>query len=302
MKTLEPGIYKNMPDSEYFAIDAVSNSYLKEVKKSPGHAKFAPKDEPTKAKGVGTIAHLALLQPERLGTCVKIVPEENKNSNAFYDELSNIFPDIGIEKKLNWIGNQQLIAEQCPDIILTERADLNMAKTMAESVKNNYNCARLLATGDSEVVIIWEDEETGLLCKCKFDKLNTELGIGVDLKFVEDASPDKFAWAAYDYGYHRQQVHYFEGAKSQGIDLKTNVIIAVEKTPPYPPTIYELGDEDWAVAAEELRHLLIVEAGCRRTGKYPFYCNGQGQNILTLRLPYKAHNQDFINIFEGVAS
>lgn len=297
-KKKEPGVYKNMPDSEYFAIDAVSNSYLKHVKKSPGHAKFAPPDTPTDSKSVGSIAHLALLQPERLETCVKVVPEGNKNSKAFYEQLDSMFPGIGIDKSLNWIGNQQLIAEKCQDVVLTEPGHLAMAKGMATSVVRNFNCKKLLETGESEVVIVWEDEQTGLLCKCKFDKLNTQLGIGVDLKFVEDASPEKFGYAAYDYGWHRQQVHYYDGAKSAGIDLQTNVIIAVEKTPPYPATIYELGDQEWEIANEEIRHLLAVESGCQRTNKYPFYTNSKGQNILTLKLPYKAYKQEFINAFE----
>ncbi len=69
--------------------------------------------------------------------------------------------------------------------------------------------AWLMLSGLPEVEIQWTDEETGLPCKAKLDKI-TAAGI-IDIKTTGDATTEAFTRSAIRYGYHRQAAFYLDG-------------------------------------------------------------------------------------------
>jgi hypothetical protein len=63
-----PGVYPGVPFRDYIALDAVSSTLLKAMRRSPAHA-LAKRDEPqwSDALMLGDATHLMTLQPERFG-------------------------------------------------------------------------------------------------------------------------------------------------------------------------------------------------------------------------------------------
>jgi len=133
----------------------------------------------------------------------------------------------------------------------------------------------------------WEDAETGLLCKGRFDEIGRRAGVIVDLKTTRDASREAFSRAIYTIGYYIQAAHYIAGAKALGIDADRFGIIAVEKDPPYAVAIYEVSGAALYDGERERRKLLELYAQCEESGEWP----GYPQEVVEIDLPVWAPNQ-----------
>lgn len=298
----EPGVYFNVPDSVYFEIEAINNSLLKTLKsESPAHYKYKKETGQfkfTKSMDLGSICHVLLLQPERLDEHVKIIPEMSKNSKDFQFALEDMFPDAATDYSYKWAENRAIIEEAYPDMILTERSTLDEAQRMNERLweYDKYHgggrLAQVMDGADTEVVMIWEDEATGILLKCKFDILNLEYGIGADYKTSRDIHPQKFKYQVSDYGYHRALEFYDDGARANGIELVNNSLIVQETSAPYIHYWAELEGEERQIAAAEIRTYLTQLAACRRDDSWPGYRDTMNRNILPIRLKYDDYHND----------
>lgn len=62
-----PDIIYDLPEQEYFKLDAASNSLLSKVKRSPAHAKEAMDNpaDPTPSMRLGSLMHTLVLEPEK---------------------------------------------------------------------------------------------------------------------------------------------------------------------------------------------------------------------------------------------
>ena len=202
-----------IPADEYHAIDAVSNSLITQILRSPDHARayLTQQREPTKAMEFGTAFHAAILEPSVFASTYAVFDGDRrtKDGKAEYERLTS----SGIK--------------------LLSSDDMATIQGMMSSVHSHVAAAELLSEGEAELSVTWTDEATGLPCKCRQD-----WWIGdtlVDVKTTEDASPEGFARAIAKYGYHRQDAWYKRGTKA-----KRFVFIAVEKTAPYAVGVYEL--------------------------------------------------------------
>lgn len=302
----QPGIYADVPDSIYFKVKAVNNSSLTTLfNKTPAHLKWEM-DNPEEDTGstpsqlLGSLVHAMILQPDRVEDDVKAIPEGNKNSKAFKLELRKTFPEAGLDGKENWGEAQAKIEQAYPDKLLASKDQIKLAKQMVAKVKSDdaefgkFKMFKIFKSGLAEVVFIWVDEATGLVCKCKFDWLNLDLGFGIDLKTTRDASPDKFRYSVSDYGYHRGMVFYESGAKANGIDLNGMAILAIETEQPFIHAWYEFQwleggkstGEEYAIAKDEIRSALTAYAGAKSSGVWRGYVNSAGENVLPLTLKF----------------
>jgi hypothetical protein len=85
----ETGVYEDVPAEIYHLWPYASNSNLGKLARSPLHCWDAmygeQDDDDTKAKGVGTAAHAALLEPELFAERYIVGPDVSRNSNAWKD-------------------------------------------------------------------------------------------------------------------------------------------------------------------------------------------------------------------------
>ena len=261
-----------LPIANYHAGPGISKSSLDLVARSPQHyweAKIGPRRQDfseTTAMRLGSLAHLAILEPELLESSVIVAPDVNRRTKAGKAEY-----DAALEEAT--ANNKQLVAN----------ADLNRVLEMRYAIETHARAAELLRGGTREGSFFWTDEMTGQLCKCRPDLIDRERRFAIDLKTTTDASPEAFKRSAAKYRYGVQAAWYSDGASEcLGYTcVDTFVILAVETLPPYGVALYELG-QDWIMTGQDMyRRDLNALARCLETDEWPTY----SQTILPLSMP-----------------
>ena len=204
-KSGKPGIYLDVPEADYFAFPAASNSTLCLYEQNPGNvpwSKRAPIIEGDDATDLGSLVHCKALTPHLFNQQYIVQPLINKQSKKGKAEA----------EAFEWQAEQsglKVITEA-----LNTKADNMVASMMAHPEFERVLTAQNLNT---EVTLLWVDEQTGVLCKCRCDTLidlDGHAAVVMDLKTI--AALDKIKWAIRDHGYDRQQVHYTEGLLANG--------------------------------------------------------------------------------------
>lgn len=204
----KPGIYYDLPESEYRSDPAISNSDIKALLKSPleywTHSwmnKNKPIKERTPAMILGTALHCFLLERDKFFDEFIVMPK-SETRRTFKSE------------------EKQIIKED----------DYQMIKEMSEYLGQLPVVNKIFTNGNAEVSIFWEDEETGLMCKCRPDYL-TKRYIA-DYKTIR--SIDQIKSNIYSGDYHIQHAFYMEGVKKiTGCDELDFFFVFQQKEAPY---------------------------------------------------------------------
>lgn len=269
LKCPDPGVYEDVPAEEYFAWDAVSNSKLNLLKRSPRHYQHGF-NEPTDAMLLGTLVHSGVLEPLSIAKRYVFMPEyakhpENKTKSGdrsfasttdFVKKMEESFRQLNFDKE-----------------IVTE-AQYNVMVGMASALTENETAKHLFRDGKSEVCVVWNDEETGLRCKARADWLKP--GIMVDLKTTDDAS--KFERSIVTYGYHRQMAFYTRGLAANGIEAEP-WIVCVEKKAPFGCRCAPMDVEALRIGAAEIDELLSLLIECQTQNVWPGYQNPSAWSV-----------------------
>lgn len=117
----------------------------------------------------------------------------------------------------------------------------------------------------TELAMTWERD--GYACKGSIDAITVD-GHLLDLKTTDDASPKAMAASSWRFGYHSQLAYYRQGLIANGIEVKTCLIIALEKAPPYSVGVYRLGDYALQRGEKTIAFLLGLYRD-RTTADYP---------------------------------
>jgi hypothetical protein len=261
---MDNGIYHNISSKDYHSwTEIVSNSYLGRLAKVPACAKI-PQEE-TEAMKFGRLFHTYVLEPENLDKEYVLVDS---------------FP-----AKPNRRSTQQTIATYERFIYALNgkqpysQSDFDIVSRMKESVMNHPSASKFLAEGISETTLIWTDEETGLKCKARPDRIpDGKKGVILNLKSTLNASKNTFQSDCVKYGYARAA-----GMELEGFSILTGSVymdlvyaeIAVEKEAPFRCECYTIEADflEWGYA--EFHRLLQIEKICRDNNFYPNYnCAG----------------------------
>ncbi len=238
-----------LPFAQYLAIDAISAHGLMQMERSPAHyrASLAAPRAPSAAQQLGTLTHLAILEPDEFARRVRIEPDVNRRTNAGKAELAE------------WQASLPDDAE----IASAEQHALALA--MREAVLAQPFARALLDAGRAETTLLWTDAETGVACKARPDWLPEGHAVILDLKTAADASPAAFARAAGNFKYHVQESFYLDAARAVlNADLAF-LFLVVETAPPHAVALYQLDDEARRVGAIRCRRAMDRYAECRAT-------------------------------------
>lgn len=269
----EPGIYKDTPMREYHAWDAASNSRLSRLMRSPAHLRTYIEDDYTesKAQRIGRMIHMAVLEPELfeenytvLGDCEAIKKSDNKPCTN----------SARVERDGEQYCGTHDPGGPDPDTEFVSEDELETAERIRERVREKESCQKLLAgAGDVEVSVVWEDPETGVTCKARWDRYAPAASCIVDLKTTKNAEFYSFRKDIFRYGYHRQAHFYLRGALALDYDVSGFGIIAAEKEPPYGVAPYTLPEtvvhED--DIEDQVNRLLRLYAKCTEADHWPDY-------------------------------
>lgn len=158
------------------------------------------------------------------------------------------------------------------------------AQGAAAAVLTNPIAADYLSgQGLVEFVLTWDDEATGLACKCRIDYADVHL---VELKSTASIECRRFAATAARMGYPGQLAFYLDGLRANGVDVADEpAIITVESAPPFDVAPYLVPEPIVELGRREYRRLLEQVKSCRETDTWP----GVATSALELVLPEWAH-------------
>ncbi|EGA9493744.1 exodeoxyribonuclease VIII [Salmonella enterica] len=263
---IQPGIYYDIPNEAYHAGPGVSKSQLDDIADTPAiylWRKNAPVDtEKTKSLDTGTAFHCRVLEPEEFSKRFIIAPEFNRRTSAGKEEEKTFLEECART------GRTVLTAEEGRKIQLMYQSvmALPLGQWLVESA------------GYAESSVYWEDPETGILCRCRPDKIIPEFHWIMDVKTTADIQ--RFRTAYYDYRYHVQDAFYSDGYRAQFGEIPTFVFLVASTTTEcgrYPVEIFMMGEEAKLAGQREYRRNLQTLAECLNNDEWPA--------IKTLSLP-----------------
>ena len=154
-KGRKPGVYLSIPNDDYHADPAISSTGIKQLLRSPAeywwnsplniHRESEPE---TPAKKFGQAYHTMILEPQKFH--YEVLKGQKSTTKA------------------GCLGEEEY--ERIVD--------------MAESINRVPEHAQLFKNGYPEVSVFWRDEETGLMCKVRFDYMR--------LKWITDLNRRPF--------------------------------------------------------------------------------------------------------------
>ncbi|ENE8838233.1 exodeoxyribonuclease VIII, partial [Escherichia coli] len=170
VEDIEPGIYYGISNENYHAGPGVSKSQLDDIADTPAlylWRKNAPVDTTkTKTLDLGTAFHCRVLEPEEFSNRFIVAPEFNRRTNAGKEEEKAFLMECAST------GKTVITAEEGRKIELMYQSvmALPLGQWLVESA------------GHAESSIYWEDPETGILCRCRPDKIIPEFHWIMDVK------------------------------------------------------------------------------------------------------------------------
>lgn len=264
-KCPEPGIYHNIPAEDYFAWEAVSNSKLSLMNRSPMHYKHGF-GEATTAMQLGSLVHSGVLEPLSIAQRYVFMPDysnhpDNKTGKGDRSYSSATTFVRAMEESFRHLHHDKEIVSQ---------TDYNMMIGMATALVSNQTARLLLREGVAEVCCVWIDSITGQTCKARIDWLDKPGSRFCDLKTTQDAGD--FERSIVRYGYHRQMAFYSRGLSANGIDA-TPWILCVDKSAPYGCRTAPMDALSITHGNTELDALLARVVECEQAGQWPGYDN-----------------------------
>jgi hypothetical protein len=262
----EPGVYKGVPFADYLAWDAVSNSRLNLARRSLLHYKESVFTEPSEAMRLGSFVHCGVLEPEAVALRYVVIPRfehypDNKTQSGEQTSSTNTkWYKAKVQEFIAVNSDKEVIEQE------TYRTLLGINKALA---KNRRAAEWLSEPGDTEVSIVWSDDETRLLCKARLDYIAGDRSFVADLKTTRDAQG--FAKAIANFGYHRQAAHYLDGVIALYGGNPEFRIVAVEPTPVYGVRSAPVNEDTIEIGRSEVRQALRAIANAYEKNEWPGY-------------------------------
>lgn len=163
------------------------------------------------------------------------------------------------------------------------KADWVKVCAMADVLAEHKLAMRLLSEGQPEVSAYAEDEETGVLRRCRFDWLGSS--VLTDYKTASTVDPRDLAGrygSVRKWGYDNQAAWYTDVARDLGHPAKAFAFIFQMKEPPYLVTVATLRDDDLWDARQRNRQALDLYAECTATGDWPGFLPDNEAAVLSL--------------------
>jgi len=287
--------------ADYKRIDAVNNSSLKAMAKSPKHYRHYrdnpedPDKTPSDAMVLGTAVHAAVLEPDRLPLDFVIwsgptLPAGhvvwhggNRRGKAWEEfKAANVGRDILTPKEVDAIENSsdakrgkawEAFRDANAGRNILTASQYASALAIRGAVRSDPSVAPYLeGPGDFERSVQWTDAETGLGCKLRLDRLAHKTRYGrvlVDLKTTRDADPRVFARQAANLGYAQQLAMYRDGLAAIGEPVDKVVIVLVETSAPYDSAVLVVENDTLQAGRSDYLKLLRRVAECREAGEWP---------------------------------
>ena len=243
------GVTVGMPDKEYFAINALSASYLKKFRVSPLRAQTDDFDG-SAATDLGSFIHASLLSPSELSNfaCLPTTGEGSKNARAAWKQAN-------------------------PEGVLLSPAQMDNGNAVIEKLKKHPEFAAVASHPDvlKEVVLQCKHPKYGFPMKAKLDLFIPCTTIGDVKTFGSEMTKRALYYRIIESGYDLQLAHYRRMV--QMIYNRTpdvmELYFAETETAGHDVCTVSI-DEGWLAMAEmKLDGLYEQYADCLESGVWP---------------------------------
>lgn len=256
---VKTGITLNEGPEHYHATPGLSQSGLKNFCVTPAHYVVRKgADEETSSQRLGTLTHMAALEPQRFNTWVKQIPGHRGGA----------------------LVKAQIQEAENAGYYVCKPEEFLEAQRMAQAMHAHPEASHLLSGGKPEVSLRWRDPETNVSLRCRLDYLRDD-GIVTDLKTFANLTDENIRKQIVKMKYHWQSRFYLNGVNAVlGKKEKMFAHIFVD-TETYGVRVVVLGDASLDKADQEMRPLIDTYANCLRANVWPGYPSG----VTTLELP-----------------
>lgn len=220
-------------------------------------------EPPTPAMAFGTAFGYALLEPHEFA--------KRYITAKSFDRRTTLGKAQAIAFDAAAVGKTPISEEDC-----------SLIRNMIDGVMRNPKARQAIeGAGKVEQSVTWDDPATGLPLKFRPDKL-LDNGLIWDLKTAADSSPEAWAKACANFGYHRQAALYLDGAwQALQVDGPF-VFVVVGKEPPHECVCYCLDSESLSLGRKQNATAIRELVECKRTGNW----SGKwGNRIIETSLP-----------------
>lgn len=254
-----------LSNEAYHASEGVSSSVIKTLlAKSPAHT-VARSVSTTRAMEIGTAIHAKILEPERFDRDFKVVECDTRTSALYKSAIKDM-----------------------PSSNVLTAAEYDNIEGMFNAARANKSFRSMLdAPGKYEHSIYAKCPETGLLLKCRFDKL-LDSGDGFDLKKTQDCSTKAVERSIWNYGYHISAAFYdYVYFLHTGSHLNNWYFGWLEEKAPHAARVTRLPDDAMEEGFRAVMTGLKIYADCLASGDFFAY----GDDTEEVGLPAYAYSQ-----------
>lgn len=246
---MQPGIYTDIPDSEYRALPFPSwTSVFTHMMTSPAIClkKMNEPDKPSPSQEIGTAAHTHLLEPHKWDEVVRVFPNGKTRDSKAWNEWAPKYE--GTARILEW--------------------EKKMIEGWTERFQNHPLTKDILINAQKEQAYIFDIE--GVRCKAKLD-----IAVGncvLDYKTTSAESVQEFIRHAEKFKYRHQLCFYklaWEYLNEQPLEWVGIVAMSKGKFVDDPQFCLNYHDSELQEDIEEIRALVRRFKECRDTNTWP---------------------------------
>lgn len=241
MGNIKPGVYKNVSFEEYISWPCFHKSMVSYALRSTYHLDhyIKTKEKASKEMDFGSLVDCLILEPHMFKENFSMKPETYVNKAGHTKPWT-----LKATYCKEWEEQKSLEGKT-----LYKSADLEKAVDISEQCLGHLTASQWLKDFETQVAIVWEDSETGILCKGRIDILQKDRIS--DLKTTHNASPNEFRRTVNNFLYHVQDYMYTTGYEILTGEKLPFGFLVVESDSPHCVATYELGVES-RVTAEHL--------------------------------------------------
>lgn len=289
----EPALVRDLTNEQYHGLTSVmSKTMLDLYADCPARLKAkldGQEQEETDSMRVGTLTHIALLEPELWDKTVAVVPAEAPKDLRRYRGGKKL-SDETLQSIEFWDTFEAANAGKT----IASHEEAAKARLMADSVvqkmdriAKKHGGVNPFRNGDAiiEASFFWTDKETGVRCRCRPDMMfYSEDGpfYIIDLKTTASCRPEAFDKSTENFRYDVSSAFYSDGVAAYfGRDPDAYLLITPEKKAPHFTMVRPATPEILRRGREAYRADLRGIAECKRTGVWPDY----GDDFIDMALP-----------------
>lgn len=290
---MNTGIYTDITIEAYHANTThISATQIKIAKRSLKEFKWYLEGKIVKQEkshfSFGNAFELALLNLVEFSEKVAIMPDQEWCRAALLDNDKLVKPRSS--KVYSKCYDEWILGREGQYVINDAGEEsYETIKCMLDSCYADKVIQGLIRNTEYQLSLFWTDLETGLGLKTRPDICKRKKNVIVNVKTIEDGSPQAFSKELAKYDYPLQAAIEITGCLQTGLmeQVDNYFWLVCEKKPPFNATIYEFGQEDIKMSMDELHYLLNKIKKAKVENLHPGYSDRADNTygILTAQIP-----------------